>query len=272
VKSVSAIQAAQSKKLQICKDTKKTAGTICTSGFCIHSVILQLIMIHLKSTKFKKITIEALPHVVGLLLTIYFIIESITKNSESFLQSPQALFTISILSSYIFYLYVIYIPTTLRRRMIKHNFDAQLKNFKISLITEFLSIVMQSDDTQKCNPEDLLDITQFSSFFNAPYTQDQTRWEKITESIESGAYDMKFMRNELKILNDEIHFILNNIEINDAWVFLFLKKLTQTIYSIKAHGGSTHNVSAFLWQIFAGWSSSNLHTAFDPFTELSQRI
>jgi len=178
--------------------------------------------------------------------------------------------SIGILVSSIFYIIVVWLPDRARKNRIKRSLESHYRNFKKSLISEFL---IYTDSQDYGDPESLLNKDEFKRYFKIRVNESQDRWAVYLTAIESNEYALRSLLVELEILRDELLFVLNNLEIHDENVFEFFKHFSQTIYMLKDTSGEydeTKRLSQVLWLMFTGYTFSTGYKEPDLIDQMIQ--
>lgn len=217
-----------------------------------------------------------LPHFLALLSTAMILSLLIkSENKIIIIQELRLGIPLSILSSYIFYFYVVFYPSWVRKRIIKKNFEISVIEFKKEVISTFLNMLGVTQ-TAEFNSEDLLNVVKFREYFKKEYSAGQSKWEKVLTELESDKFALQSLLVQLEIIREESNFLLNSIELHDAWVFNFLKRLSKAVYSLKReYESNAYDISYlghFFWDLFAGWSFVEGYEQEDIFDLLMERI
>lgn len=153
--------------------------------------------------------------------------------------------------SSIFYLLVIFIPARQRRSLIRRSLDKQYRYFKLSCISTFLI----ASNSQEYHPHEmLLNQEEFRRYFSN-VTEEQIRWDAVATSLQENEYLLRDIIYEFDMLNTEIVFVRNNIDIHDEEVFGFLNNVSQIIYQLKYTQRDYDDIKSLcrrLWEIFSG--------------------
>jgi hypothetical protein len=158
------------------------------------------------------------------------------------------------LISMIFYLLVVWFPDRQKKIIIKHNFEEQYRFFKEDTINILLNVCVAGRYDAK-SPTNLLDQDEFRKYFKENISESQNRWDTVFNGLDG--YWIKEILVELEILLNEVTFVLSNVYIDDPNVFSFLKRLSQSVYKLKNSSleyDDRKKLTAFLWQLLAGWS------------------
>ena len=172
------------------------------------------------------------------------------KNYELIVHSLSVGFVVSVM----FYFIVVYLPAIQKRNMIHKSLKKQYREFKLTCIDTFLII---SDSQQYQDREMLLDQEEFRRYFKNNISEDQTRWDAVANGLQDNSYYLKEVIYELQMLNEEIRFVKNNIDIHDEEAFNFFNRLSQIIFRMESTQPEYDDIKSFcsfLWQLFTGWS------------------
>ena len=165
---------------------------------------------------------------------------------------------IGVIVSYIFYLIVVYIPSRKKEAIIKSNYKRQITAFKSSIISKLLQSMSGGYIGEEgWKHEDLFINKNFKDFFHTKVSKTQDRWDQIATNLQDDIGRINDIVMEFKILEDESRFVLNNLEIKDERIYVFLKRVSKITYSLRSYNPDTDDINhimLFLWQIFAGWS------------------
>ena len=178
--------------------------------------------------------------------------------------------SIGFLVSVIFYTLVVWYPERQRKKLIRRNFEEQYRHFKEDTIAIFLLASTNGYDGDL--PKRLSDQREFRKYFKERVDESQTRWDSVLNGLNKEF--LKDLLVELEILLSEVTFVLNNINIDDRNVFGFFKGLLQTVYRLKniTPNEDVKQLSQFLWQLFAGWSSAEGYREYDIVEEMIKGI
>jgi len=224
---------------------------------------LEKFIIHIENcVKYKKVIFGSFIGVLFFIfwLTKYFLNHSVPKEINNEILVPLA---ISYLSSFIFYLILIYYPQKRRLKIIKNHLKREFDNFKKDLIPLFLRIVQTPDIERSDLIKRLQDIENFENYFEQPNKEpayagendaiSQTRWNIIEDSLGEEEYN-EYIIYQLKLLRESMLYVLNNIKINDEDAVIRLENLSRNIYRIilNYNGDQSDRISRILLGIFEG--------------------
>ena len=180
--------------------------------------------------------------------------------------------SINFVISSVFYFLVVYIPEIQRRNRVFRSIDKSYREFKLSCIHTFLILSNSQEYTHR---EMLLEQDVFRRYFSNTNTQNQDRWSAVMSGIEDNGYYLREVLYELRMLNEEIRYVRNNIDIHDEEVFDFLNRLSQIISRMDATGPDYEDIksfSRFLWELFSGWSFVEGYRKSDLIKDMIDRI
>jgi hypothetical protein len=169
---------------------------------------------------------------------------------------------IGLLSSYYFYIIVVFIPEYQRIKIIRNNFSFQIDLFKDEVLSKFLTSIEGTINLERVN--ELKDIKKFREYFNEDYIKGQTRWQKVLTDIDNDEKLLKDLLTDLEFLKEECHYVLGKIQINSEWSYGFMKRLSNFIYALRTDeniGGT--DMSKFFWPLFSGWSNVSGYSDVD---------
>ena len=118
-------------------------------------------------------------------------------------------------------------------------------------------------------------MDEFQSYFKKENESGQNKWDLILNELQENKILLKDLLIQLEILSEEVDFFLNKISSHDIDVFMFLKRLKYAIYSIKNTSpdyDEIKKVSAFFWELFAGYSITLGYRKNDIFEEMMERV
>jgi hypothetical protein len=156
--------------------------------------------------------------------------------------------------SALFYFLVVYLPEYNRRKMIHNALKSQYIEFKLSCISTFLII---SDSQEYENREELLNLSEFRRYFKNNNKNGENRWDAVANSLQDNEFYLKEIIYNLRMLNEEIRYTRNVVNLNDPEVFGFLNRLSQSIVRMESTEREYDDIKSFcgfLWPIFTGWS------------------
>ncbi|MEQ1546301.1 hypothetical protein [Methyloglobulus sp.] len=174
--------------------------------------------------------------------------------------------------SAIFYFIVVYLPEYQKKGRVFRSMERQYKVFKQSCILTFLIL---SNSQEYEHREMLLDQEEFKRYFKNNNINNENRWDAVANGIQRNEYYLNEILYELRLLNDEIKFVRNTIDIHDEDVFQFLNKLSQIIHrmeSTKPDYDEIKSFCRFLWELFTGWSFVDGYRKTDLINDMIQRL
>jgi hypothetical protein len=157
------------------------------------------------------------------------------------------------LTSLMFYILLVRLPDSQRRRRTKRSLAGHYKAFKEDLISTILGVGVVSyaaDEVVR-----LMDQKAFREYFEEPVSDGQNRWHRFLNNIE--AHHIRDILTTMEIFRDEISYTLNTTYIPDDKPFEFLKRLSAAIYLQKdatPEYEPVKQLSRFLWELLAGWN------------------
>ena len=161
--------------------------------------------------------------------------------------------SIGFIVSLVFWFIVVELPEKRRSNIIKRNISLQYKYFKKSMI----DIILKAADVT-CGyetKEKLLDFKFFRAYFNF---NDKMRWYAFVNSIDDDNSIINDIFIEIDVLNTEISYVLNNVQIADEKIYSLLKLSIECAYRLKHHSVFSSDLPKYLsdhiYSIMACWS------------------
>jgi hypothetical protein len=151
-----------------------------------------------------------------------------------------------------FYLLVVQLPDSLRRRRLKRNLRRHYRVFRKDCIQ--IMLLVADGAYSKGVPEALLEPDNFRAYFEENVVPDHDRWHDFQNNLDQRS--LRELLTRMEIFRDEVAFILNNTDISNDEPFEFLKNLSATIYLMKdvtLGYDESKLLARFLWTVFAGW-------------------
>lgn len=213
----------------------------------------------------KKIT------VVLIFLTLIFLAISIKTLDSIGYESILHSLSVGFIVSSIFYFLVVYMPEYIRRNMVRERLKNQYIQFKMSCINTFLII---SNSQEHSNKEELLNLIEFRRYFKKENKNGENRWGAVANCLQENEYYLKEVIYYLQMLNEEIRYARNAIDLNDPEVFDLLNRLSQLIVRMELTGKEYDDVKSlcgFLWSIFTGWDLAKGYSESDIIKDIIGR-
>jgi hypothetical protein len=176
---------------------------------------------------------------------------------------------INLLAAYLFFLLIVHLPSFRQREVMRNNLRTRYMDFKTAIIGHFLAIADGSYASGLVAK--LCDIKEFRNYYKE---DNSARWYSIANSLNRNRFQVDEILVELAILQAEVSFVLNKVEIHDERVLAFFKSLSSTMYRLE-HRDSDDDVKSlmqFMWQLFAGWSWVNGYAEEDVVQTLIEKI
>lgn len=178
---------------------------------------------------------------------------------------------IGLLSSYYFYIMVVFIPEYRRIKIIRNNFNYQINLFKNEVLAKFITCIEGTANTEKIN--ELKDIKNFREYFKEDFVEGQTRWQKVLTDIDNDQELLNDLLVDLEFLKEECHYVLGKIQINSEWSYGFMKRLSNFIYALKTDENVVAtDISNFFWPLFSGWSSVSGYSDVDLLSKMAHKL
>ncbi|WP_020159516.1 hypothetical protein [Methylobacter marinus] len=192
--------------------------------------------------------------IVLVVLTVILLTAGIKTTGKEGYESVINSLSIGFVVSSIFYFLVVYMPEYKRKKMVLETLKSQYTEFKLSCIDTFLIL---SDSQEYKNREELLNLSEFRRYFKNNNKRGENRWDAIANSLQSNEFYLKEIIYYLRMLNEEIRYTRNVVNLNDPEVFDFLNRLSQAIVRMESTEREYDDIKSFcsfLWPMFTGWN------------------
>jgi len=164
--------------------------------------------------------------------------------------------SIAMLSSAIFYIFIVYIPERKRSLILRSQLKEKYHDFKLECIYLFFRCTSVLNDNG-CRPEatHLTDIREFRSFFKEPVNSYRSRWALVFDSFYHGEKCRKQLEIEIGYFLKEIEFILVKLDFDEDDELRFFKSMSSSLGRF-SNGVDDDLKTLFrlLWELFAAWS------------------
>lgn len=178
---------------------------------------------------------------------------------------------IGLLSSYYFYIMVVFIPEYRRVKIIRNNFNYQINLFKDEVLAKFIACIEGAANTERIN--ELKNLKNFREYFKTDFVEGQTRWQKVLTDIDNNQELLNDLLVDLEFLKEECQYVLGKIQINSEWSYGFMKRLSNFIYALKTDENVTAtDVSNFFWPLFSGWSNVSGYSDVDLLSKMAHKL
>lgn len=208
---------------------------------------------------------------VLVILTIILLVVGVKTIGANGYGSVVHSLSIGFVVSSIFYFLVVFMPEYKRRNMVHEALKSQYTQFKLSCIDTFLIL---SDSQEYKNREELLNLSEFQRYFKNNNKRGENRWDAVANSLQSNEFILKEIIYHLRMLNEEIRYTRNVVNLNDPEVFDFLNRLSQSIVRMESTEREYDDIKSFcgfLWSIFTGWSWVDAYRESDLIKEMLGR-
>ena len=190
---------------------------------------------------------------IGILAFLCLLLAIHTAPGGSYQTIIHAL-SLGFVASAIFYFLVVFAPEHRRRKLVHANLKSEYDEFRLACIGTFLIL---SDSQEYGDSRMLLDQSEFRRYFKGKNAAGEDKWDSLANALQTSDYYLKEIVYYLHVLNEELRFARNAINIHDAEVFEFLTRLSQEITRMEGTERDYESVKTFcrfLWSVFTGWS------------------
>lgn len=178
-------------------------------------------------------------------------------------------FLIGLIVSGFFYFLMVYMPEKKKRSVIKN----RLRSHYFEVRREIISIILDSireNGYAVMTKKNLIVPDNFKKYF---IENNEKRWSQFLNNLDTQIFND--IGIELKVLRNDVSFVLNNIYIDDKKVFDFFRRLSIIIIEIEENKFGDEfekGFSRFLWQLLAGWSFVDGYKEEDIMESMIQKI
>ena len=148
---------------------------------------------------------------------------------------------------------IVFFPEHVRRKRIRENALKVYWEFKRSVLGLILSASGEGSTLDQV--EELMEPEKFKEYFCSDETGSGKRWYAFLNGLDDS--HVREIAIELEILRDEVQFIVNNIDLDDADAYAYLKHLSTVTYSMSKAGSDYDDQKLwgrFLMEIFTQWN------------------
>jgi hypothetical protein len=193
-----------------------------------------------------------------------------SKNPEFWNSIGNSISTGTLLSL-LFYWILVRWPEIRRRRRVVRNFLSQYAAFKSGCIDTFLVLSRSPSNTELIR--ELHDPTRFRAYFKEPVGNGQNRWHAFLNGLND--YYIEAIARRMENFRDEIHLLVQTIDIQDEEAAEYLSYLsTTTFFRITRSDDydEVKSLSGYFWNTFAGWNFVEGYRDDDPLLTFLDRI
>ena len=161
--------------------------------------------------------------------------------------------SVGYLVSMFFWLLVVYFPERSRRLILRDNLSRRYQDFREDTTQILLWASIGTHDSQL--PKELCDHRKFREFFDE---NSKEHWYAALNGLQGNKDRIDDLLLELELFASEVSYVLNNVNIQDAKVHSFFKRLSENIYRLKNSSVYSYDqvkyLGNFLWGVHARWS------------------
>ena len=169
--------------------------------------------------------------------------------------------------SFIFYSVVLYIPSYLRRKIIKENLKNDFIEFKRTVIDHLISVLKESVSMDKIDT--LLNPKNYSKFFKSKVesSKHDSRWCAIHNEAEDAT--LIDIQEEIKLFSQKLIFYIQNLNTKNEEIFSLFMGLYEELnrlINLDFKAFPYENRKSFLnrlWQMFSDYDFSEGKKDYD---------
>ncbi|WP_276913104.1 hypothetical protein [Hyphomonas atlantica] len=173
--------------------------------------------------------------------------------------------------SILFYWLLVALPRYKKRARMKRIFADQYRSFKLQCIDIFLVLSRSPSDHETASR--MLNPVEFRTFFNEDTGDNQSRWHRFLNGLNS--YYLDALARKMEHLRDEFRIFLLAVEADDPELVGLLKRFSEaTSYHVTRSDDydEVKSLSGYFWELFAGWSFAMGYRDDDMILDAISRI
>lgn len=178
---------------------------------------------------------------------------------------------VGFVNAVIFWFLVVVLPERKRRKVIRENLRRRYQDFRETAVLTLLHAAGIYETSDKV--QELTDHRKFKAFFDA---DNKARWYDALNGLQGEPERIADLLLEMEMLADEVRYVLNKVDIDDASVHSAFKNLCAHIGRLRSHGVYSHDpakyVGQFVWGMLAQWSFVEGQMETDPIHKLIDSI
>ena len=179
--------------------------------------------------------------------------------------------SVGYLSSVFFWVLVVYLPERSRRRLLRETLARRYTEFKREIVQIFLWASGECPDAQIIEKLPI-DHVLFKEYFGSG----NKRWYAVLNGIQGSELRMHELSLAMKIFANEVTYLLNNLSIDDPFIYGVLKQFNENIIRKTESGDDlcdrVKSTGSFLWRVLARWSLVEGQTEDDIIEKIIERI
>ena len=206
------------------------------------------------------------------LIALFFV--DITVNLSKFRSWPD-LFSIStnilagIIVSFVFYFFIVYIPESRRKRLIKTSAFKMYRNIKRDILSAVVSASIQGGRDDLTEDTDFVETLMSPDIFRANFEDGGEASEgfyAFENQMGQRTPEFEEIIFNFELIEREISFILGNYKFDDQEIFDLLKRIGSLMLRLK-HSQPGYDelkrLCSLIWEICAGWSMITGYRGYD---------
>jgi hypothetical protein len=245
---------------------KALAGTVCI--VVAHSSLWSNSRHHhYLAPEMKRFWLKTAPALGLIALTLLSVYGTVARTNDPILFN----IGVGFVNAVIFWLLVVVWPERKRRKVIRENLRRRYQDFRETAVLTLLHVAGICNSTD--GVQELTDHRKFKAFFDA---DNKARWYDALNGLQDQRERMDDLLLEMEMLADEVRYVLNKVDIDDASVHAAFKNLCAQILRLRSHGVYSHDpvkyVGQFVWGVLAQWSFIDGQMEADPIQKLIDSI
>jgi hypothetical protein len=176
---------------------------------------------------------------------------------------------VGIIVSFVFYFFIVYIPESSRKRLIKASALKMYKNIKRDILSAVVSASIQGGRDDLTEDTDFVETLMSPDIFRANFEDGGEANEgfyAFENQMGRRTPEFEEIILNFELLEREIFFILGNYKFDDQEIFDLLKRIGSLLLRLK-HSQVGYDESKplcnIIWEVYAGWSFVTGYRGYD---------
>ena len=179
--------------------------------------------------------------------------------------------SVSIFGGLAVWLFVAWVPERRRRLIVRDGLRRRYLSFRRAVALQLIIAANGSGDLELA--ERLSDAAAFRSYFDADR---QDAWYRALDGLQDNPFGVSEISVELELLSAEVRYALGHGAMLDPTIQSFFKRLSETIFRLKASPTYTADeikyLGRFLWSVMALWDAIDGQLESDPIYQMILRM
>ena len=172
--------------------------------------------------------------------------------------------------SVLFYFLIVRIPQSAQRKRLRRGLVGIYANVRVSIMRQILSASkLYDEDAEKLANDAKARRKLFDTFTDHANKE----WKAVVNGLDD--WHVQKIQLELQVLSDEIHYVMEKIDIEDIGLTAYLKNLSVVILEmnqLSADYDDQKTWGNFLWSLFTFFDWEKSYLSEDPVLTMFEKI